>query len=82
MAAHKGHKKAGGRQKGTPNKATAEIRDMLRQALDESGGVEYFVKQAKENPVSFNTLIAKIIPADINAKLTGNITIKVVRFGE
>ena len=26
MAARKGHKKAGGRKKGTPNKATAEIR--------------------------------------------------------
>ncbi len=26
MAAQKGHKKAGGRQKGTPNKATADIK--------------------------------------------------------
>lgn len=82
MAAHKGHKKVGGRKVGTPNKATAEIRDMLRQALDESGGVDYFKKQAKDNPVSFNTLIAKIIPAEVNAKLTGNLTVKVVRFGE
>lgn len=82
MAAKKGHKKLGGRQKGTPNKATAEIKDMLRQALDESGGVDYFIKQAKENPVSFNTLIAKIIPADIHAKLKGNIIVKVMRFGE
>lgn len=82
MAAKRGHKKLGGRQKGTPNKATAEIKDMLRQALDEVGGIDYFVKQAQENPVSFNTLIAKIIPADLNAKLTGNLTIKVVKFGE
>lgn len=82
MARPKGCKKFGGRVKGTPNKATAEIKDMLRQALDESGGVDYFKKQAIENPVSFNTLIAKIIPADVNAKLAGNITIKVVKFGE
>ncbi len=75
MAAHKGHKKAGGRAKGTPNKATAEIKDMLRQALDESGGVEYFKQQALLNPVSFNTLIAKIIPADVNAKLAGELKI-------
>lgn len=75
MAAHKGHKKAGGRVKGTPNKTTAEIKDMLRQALDESGGIEYFKKQARENPVSFNTLIAKIIPADVNAKLAGELKI-------
>jgi hypothetical protein len=75
MAQHKGCKKVGGRKKGTPNKATAEIKDMLRQALDESGGVDYFKRQAIENPVSFNTLIAKIIPADVNAKLTGNMKI-------
>jgi hypothetical protein len=79
----KGGKRAGaGRKKGTQNKINAEIKDMLRQALDESGGVEYFKKQAKDNPVSFNTLIAKIIPADVNAKLAGNITIKVVQFSE
>lgn len=75
MARPKGCKKLGGRKKGTQNKATAEIKDMLRQALDESGGVDYFIKQAKENPVSFNTLIAKIIPADVSAKFTGNMVI-------
>ena len=31
MAAHKGHKKMGGRVKGTPNKATADIKALLRQ---------------------------------------------------
>ncbi len=30
MAAHKGHKKMGGRVKGTPNKATADIKALLR----------------------------------------------------
>ena len=71
----KGSIKTGGRKKGSINKATAEIKDMLRQALDESGGVEYFKAQARENPVSFNTLIAKIIPADVNAKINGKMTI-------
>jgi len=75
MARPKGCKKLGGRVKGTPNKATAEIKDMLRQALDESGGVEYFKRQAMENPVSFNTLIAKIIPADVKASVDGKMTI-------
>lgn len=75
MAAHKGHKKAGGRAKGTQNKATGEIKEMLRQALDESGGVEYFKRQAVENPVSFNTLIAKIIPADVKTTVDGKMTI-------
>lgn len=64
-----------GRKAGAPNKATGEIKDMLRQALDESGGVEYFKKQAIENPVSFNTLIAKIIPADVNNTMKGSLVI-------
>lgn len=79
----KGGKRTGaGRKAGVGNKVTTEIKDMLRQALDESGGVAYFKKQAEENPVSFNTLIAKIIPADVHAKIAGNLTIKVVKFGE
>ena len=31
MAAHKGHKKAGGRKKGTPNKITADIKAAFRE---------------------------------------------------
>ncbi len=31
MAAHKGHKKAGGRKKGVPNKATAEIKALAQK---------------------------------------------------
>lgn len=67
-----------GRPKGLQNKVTVEIKDMLRAALDEAGGKDYLVRQAKVNPVSFNALISKLIPADINAKLTGtvNVTIK------
>lgn len=30
MAAHKGHARVGGRVKGTPNKATAEIKELSR----------------------------------------------------
>ncbi len=32
MAAHKGHKKAGGRKKGTPNKATAQQREEIAKS--------------------------------------------------
>ncbi len=35
MAAQKGHTKAGGRKKGTPNKATAEIRAAFQKHGDE-----------------------------------------------
>ncbi len=35
MAAQKGHTKAGGRKKGTPNKATAEIKATFQKHGDE-----------------------------------------------
>jgi hypothetical protein len=36
MPAHKGHLKAGGRAKGTPNKTTQEFRETIRQLLDDN----------------------------------------------
>jgi len=36
MAAKKGHKKAGGRQKGTPNKTTQDLRSWISQLLDDN----------------------------------------------
>lgn len=70
----------GGRIKGTPNKVTAEIKDMVRAALDAAGGVEYLKRQATISPAAFMSLIAKIIPADVNAKLSGDVRIEIVRY--
>ncbi len=75
MANKKGAKKRGGRVAGTPNKATAEIRAMINEALELEGGVDYLRTQAREKPMGFMTLIAKIIPAEVNAKLTGHFTV-------
>jgi hypothetical protein len=55
----------GGRSKGTPNKVTRELKDMILSALDKSGGEKYLVKQAEENPVAFMTLLGKVLPKDI-----------------
>lgn len=77
MAFKKGEKRPAnaGRRAGIPNKATAEIKDMLREALDNKGGVKYFEKHADSNPTAFMTLIGKIIPADVNAKLSGTVNV-------
>ena len=48
-----------GRPKGSRNKTTAAIKDMLLQALDEAhseGAVAYLKQQAAQNPVAFMTL--------------------------
>lgn len=63
----------GGRKKGTPNKFTGEIKDMIRAALDEAGGKDYLLAQSKTNAVAFMSLLGKVIPADVNTKITGNI---------
>lgn len=62
----RGHKTGGGSRKGTPNKLTSELKDMIEGALSDVGGRQYLVEQARENPVAFMTLVGKIIPRDLN----------------
>lgn len=62
-----------GRKKGTPNKATVELREMIMNALNRAGGEDYLLKHSKLTAASFITLLGKILPSDINAKVTGTI---------
>lgn len=64
----KGEKRPNQGKRG-PNKATKELKDMIRGALDEAGGQAYLVSVAKERPQAFCALIAKIIPTDLKASL-------------
>jgi len=64
-------KKTGGRQKGSPNKLTAQLKDMVLQALDESGGVEYLKQTAIEHPTAFLTLVGKILPLQVTGENGG-----------
>ena len=57
--------KTGGRKKGTPNKVTGSVREMLLGALDDMGGQEWLTRQATENPVAFMTLLGKVLPTQI-----------------
>ena len=68
--------KTGGRQKGSTNKLTSNLKDMIVNALSDVGGVEYLKKQAKENPTAFLTLVGKIIPLTLGAEGKGEIKIK------
>lgn len=70
MARAKGSLKTGGRQKGTPNRVTGTLKEMILQALGEVGGVSYLVKQARENPAPFLTLVGKALPSQVNAQIT------------
>jgi hypothetical protein len=62
-----------GRPKGSPNKISAAVKDMVSQALDKAGGVDYLLLQAHDNPTAFLTLVGKIIPLQVSAELEGRL---------
>lgn len=71
--------KTGGRQKGSPNKITKQLKDMILQALDESGGVEYLKQTALDHPTAFLTLVGKVLPLQVSGENGGDIKFSVVK---
>lgn len=65
----------GGRQKGTTNKLTKALKDMILGALDKAGGEDYLLAQAQENPTAFLALIGKVLPTTLEGKVNGSVTI-------
>jgi hypothetical protein len=63
----KGQKSGPGRPKGTPNKVTKELKEMILQALDNAGGVEYLERKANDprTASAFLTLVGKVLPMTI-----------------
>lgn len=64
----KGEKKPGqGRPKGCLNKNNQAIRDMIAQALDEAGGVQYLLECAHDpkTKTAFLGLIGKVMPVQV-----------------
>lgn len=60
--------KTGGRQKGTPNKTTALLKDAILQAATDAGGGDmavYLHQQAIENPGPFMALLGKVLPMQL-----------------
>ena len=58
--------KTGGRQKGTPNKVNAALKDMILEALDRAGGVEYLIEQSATSPTAFMALVGKVLPMTVS----------------
>lgn len=59
--------KSGGRQKGTPNKTTAALKDLILGALADAGGQEYLKQQATANPNAFLALVGKVLPLQVKS---------------
>jgi hypothetical protein len=72
MAGKGGATVGAGRKKGIPNKLTVKVKDAIKQAFDELGGVTYLVDLGRKDPKTFTTLLCKIIPAELSATLIGD----------
>lgn len=76
-------KKTGGRVAGTPNKTTAAVKQALESAYSAIGDDEQFAKWASENQTEFYKLWSKMLPQELNAKMSGGVkvdgTIRFVR---
>ena len=68
-----------GRPKGSPNKIQAAVKEMVIQALDEAGGVEYLKTQATSNPTAFLTLVGKVLPLQVTGEDGGAIAVAIFR---
>jgi hypothetical protein len=78
MAAHKGHQKWGGRQKGTLNKVNSDLKSMILGALSAKGGQKYLEKQAEANPIAFMTLVGKVLPMTVVGDETQPLTFQII----
>jgi len=76
----------GGSRKGVPNKVTAELKDMIREALDAAGGVSYLLERAHDpkTATAFLSLVGKTLPMTVKGPGEGGeffqkIIVEVVR---
>lgn len=56
-----------GKPKGAKNKTGALIRDMVSQALEQAGGVDYLVERANDpkTAAAFLSLVGKVLPVQV-----------------
>lgn len=71
-----GARPGAGRPKGSLDKGNALIRDMITQALDEAGGVEYLKEAAISHPAAFLALIGKVMPIQVSGEGGGPIKLE------
>jgi len=63
----KGQERGPGRPKGQPNKVTKELKQMILDALDNSGGVDYLQARANDPKTqgAFLALVGKVLPMTV-----------------
>ena len=79
-----GHAKTGGRKKGTPNRRTTEITEMIIEAFTELGadghgeeGLKGFIKRiGREDLKTSAMLLRAILPMQINASINTSVNVE------
>lgn len=62
-----------GRPKGAVNKITKTIREAIEVSFIKVGGADYLTKMADEQPVAYMSLLAKILPQQM--ELSGSVNL-------
>lgn len=70
-----GHKKKGGKVKGTPNKITKTVREAFLYAFNElqKDPKKNLVTWGKRSPTAFYMLASKLIPVELKAEVNATI---------
>ena len=81
MAKLKGSPKTGGRQAGTPNRINGNVKEMVLNALEGAGGVDYLITQSQQNPGNFLSLVGRVLPMQLagsgdDGAITINVTLE------
>jgi hypothetical protein len=79
----KGQKKGPGRPKGAQNKVSKELKEMILEALDGAGGVDYLEKRANDprTAAAFLGLVGKVLPMTLTGTGEGGaITVNIKQF--
>lgn len=58
-----------GRKRGSKNRTTVMLKEAIEESFTNVGGAAYLTKMAKLEPKAYLTLLAKILPAKIEADI-------------
>lgn len=75
----KGDGKSNGRQKGSLNKVTREVKDVIQRCFDSIGGEVAFARWARRNPDEFYKIYAKLLPIKLQATESKEINVYITR---
>jgi hypothetical protein len=74
-------KRTFGNRRGSPNRFSAELKEMIWTALEMAGGARYLHQQALERPVAFMNLLGKTLPYQATGPESGPVTINITKYG-